>query len=259
MGPRSLRQPSGAASPRPKGAFANTRWMVRFSDYDTRGYRMVDARTGYREWVSTYEQTVEDAMDVALVEELEQPDWQGVRRAADLGCGTGRTAAWLRRHGVAAIDGVDISPEMLAVAHARGLHDRLVEAEVTHTGLEPGAYDLVIACLVDEHLEDLNPLYREALRLAAPGGLFILVGFHPHFIIASGMPTHFTDAAGEHVAIATHVHLVSDQVTAGLGAGWTLVEMREAVVDERWLELKPTWERFRNHPVSAAFVWRRPA
>ena len=233
--------------------------MVRFSDYDTRGYRMVDVRTGYREWVSTYEQTVEDAMDVALLDELEQPDWQRVRRVADLGCGTGRTAAWLRRHGVAEIDGVDVSPEMLAVARERGLHDRLVEAEVADTGLEAGSYDLVIACLVDEHLEDLTPLYREALRLAESRGLIVLVGFHPHFIIASGMPTHFTNAAGEHVAIATHVHLVSDQVTAALGVGWTLIEMREAVVDDRWLELKPKWERFRNHPVSAAFVWRRPA
>jgi SAM-dependent methyltransferase len=233
--------------------------MPRFSDFDTRGYRMVDARTGYGEWVSTYEETVEDAMDIALLDELEQPAWDNVRRAADLGCGTGRTAAWLRAHGVESIDGVDISPEMLAVASGRGLHDRLVEAEVTDTGLATAAYDLVIASLVDEHLEELPPLYREASRLAEPGALFVLVAFHPHFIIASGMPTHFKSASGEDIAIATHVHLVSDQVTAALGTGWMLAEMREAVVDDRWLELKPKWERFRGHPVSAAFVWRKPA
>jgi SAM-dependent methyltransferase len=232
--------------------------MVRFSEFDTRGYRMVDVRTGYGEWVETYEETVEDAMDIALLDELERPAWREVRRAADLGCGTGRTAGWLRDRGVRSIDGVDISPEMLAVARERGPHDRLVEAEVTDTGLEGGAYDLVIASLVDEHLEELGPLYREAWRLARPGGLFVLVAFHPHFIIASGMPTHFTSASGEPVAIATHVHLVSDQVTAALDAGWTLVEMREAVVDDRWLKLKPKWERVKGHPVSAAFAWRRP-
>jgi SAM-dependent methyltransferase len=232
--------------------------MARFGDFDTRGYRMVDVRTGYGEWVATYEDTVEDAMDIALLDELERPAWRDVRRAADLGCGTGRTAAWLRDHGVTSIDGVDISPEMLAVARGRGLHDRLVEAEVADTGLESGAYGLVIASLVDEHLQELRPLYREAWRLARPGGLFVLVAFHPHFIIASGMPTHFTTSSGEPIAIATHVHLLSDQVTAALDAGWTLLEMREAVVDGRWLELKPKWERFRGHPVSAAFVWRRP-
>lgn len=231
--------------------------MPSFSDFDSRRYRTVDVRTGYREWVPTYERTVEDAMDIALLDELREPSWPAVDRAADLGCGTGRTAAWLRDHGVRAIDGVDITPEMLAVARERGLHDRLVEADVAHTGLQSGAYDLVIASLVDEHLAELVPLYREAFRLARPNAFFVLVAFHPHFIIASGMPTHFTDRSGEEVAIDTHVHLISEHVNAGLGASWTLAEMREGVVDGRWLALKPQWERFRGHPVSVAYAWRR--
>jgi SAM-dependent methyltransferase len=157
---------------------------------------------------------------------------------------------------VGSIDGVDLTPEMLAVARSRGLHDRLVEADVAATGLEAGAYDLVIASLVDEHLDDLGPLYREARRLAAPAGSFVLVAFHPHFIIASGMPTHYTSGSGEPVAISTHVHLLSEHVTAGLAAGWTLVELREGVIDDRWVAVKPTWERYRHHPISAALVWR---
>ncbi|HEY5331937.1 MAG TPA: hypothetical protein VIJ21_00205, partial [Solirubrobacterales bacterium] len=113
-----------------------------------------------------------------------------------------------------------------------------------------------VSCLVDEHLTDLRPLYAEAARLIAPGGRFVLVGFHPHFIIASGMPTHFDDAeSGEPVAIETHVHLLSDHVAAGLGAGLVLAELHERVVDDAWLALKPKWERFRHHPVSFAFVW----
>jgi SAM-dependent methyltransferase len=230
---------------------------VEFSDFDTRGYRTVDVRAGYGEWVSTYEDTVEDAMDLALLDELRRPSWRTVRRAADLGCGTGRTAAWLRRSGVASIDGVDLTPEMLAVARSRGAHVRLVEADVAATGLETGAYDLVIASLVDEHLEELGPLYEEAWRLAGPGGSFVLVAFHPHFIMAAGMPTHYTSGSGEPVAIATHVHLLSEHVTAGLRAGWTLAEMREGVIDDRWVAVKPKWERFRNHPISAALVWEK--
>jgi len=95
-----------------------------------------------------------------------------------------------------------------------------------------------------------------AARLAVPGGAFVLVAFHPHFMIASGIPTHFRSSSGEEVAITTHVHLLSEQVAAGLGAGLRLVEMREAVIDERWIELKPRWEPFRGHPISAALVWR---
>jgi SAM-dependent methyltransferase len=230
--------------------------MASFERFDSRGYRTVDVRTGYAAWTPTYEDTVQDAMDIALLDELTVPAWTAARRAVDLGCGTGRTGAWLRARGVAAIDGVDLTPEMLEVARARGAHDRLVEGDVTATGLDDAAYDLVIASLVDEHLPELGPLYREAWRLAAPRATFVLVAFHPHFIMASGMPTHFTTAAGEPIAIATHVHLLSDHVTAGLAAGWTLAEMREAVVDDRWVAIKPKWERLRGHPVSAAFVWR---
>jgi SAM-dependent methyltransferase len=233
--------------------------MAAFSSFDQRGYRMVDARTGYGEWVATYEQTVEAAMDWDLLDKLSKPRWPSLRRAADLGCGTGRTGAWLKQHGVGSLDGVDLTPEMLARARSKRLYAQLVEADLAQTGLDASAYDLVIACLVDEHLIDLAPLYDEAFRLARPGGLMVLVAFHPHFIMVSGMPTHYTNAVGEPVAIATHVHLLSDHVTAALNAGWMLAELRERVIDSAWLALKPKWERFAGHPIAAAFVWRKPA
>jgi SAM-dependent methyltransferase len=228
-----------------------------FEAFDARGYRTVDVRSGYGEWVATYEETVQDAMDLELLDALTVPRWSTTRRAADLGCGTGRTGAWLREHGVASIDGVDLTPEMLELARRRGAHDRLIEADVARTGLPSDAYDLVTTSLVDEHLADLRPLYAEAFRLARPGASFVLVGFHPHFIMASGMPTHYDSASGEPVAIETHVHLLSEHVTTGLEAGWTLVEMRERVIDDAWLALKPKWESHRGQPIAFAFVWRR--
>jgi SAM-dependent methyltransferase len=236
----------------------DTGHMLKFSHFDTRGYRMVDVRTGYGAWVPTYERTVEDAMDIALLDELTSVRWEAMRNVADLGCGTGRTGAWLRRRGVGAIDGVDLTPEMLELARKKQIYRRLVEADLSSTGLEAGAYDAVTASLVDEHLSDLRPLYREARRLAAPGGWFVLVGFHPHFIMTSGMPTHFTSGSGEPIAIDTHVHLISEHVAAAVEAGWTLAQMREQLIDDAWLELKPKWERFRHHPIAFAFVWHRP-
>ncbi|WP_304454899.1 class I SAM-dependent methyltransferase [Nocardiopsis sp. YSL2] len=233
--------------------------MPNFADFDTRHYRTVDVATGYDGWSSTYEDSVLDAMDLALLEGLAHPDWAAVRRAADLGCGTGRTGAWLRGRGVARVDGVDLSAGMLKLADARGAHDSLTQGDVRASGLSEGAYDLVIASLIDEHLPDLAPLYAEARRLAAPGGTFALVAYHPQFMMVSGMPTHFTDDAGEDVAITTHVHLLSDHVRAALAAGWRLAELSEATVDDDWVAAKPKWERFRGHPISAALVWDLPA
>jgi SAM-dependent methyltransferase len=231
--------------------------MTDFEVFDARGYRTVDVRTGYGEWVATYEQTVQDAMDIDLLDALTGVSWTDVGTAADLGCGTGRTGTWMREHGVAIMDGVDLTPEMLEVARGRDVYRRLVEADVCATGLGSQDYDLVMTCLVDEHLATIEPLYGEAFRLARPGGTFVLVGFHPHFIMAAGMPTHFDSASGEPLAIDTHVHLLSEHVSAGLAAGWTLVEMRERVIDDAWLALKPKWEQLRGQPVAFATVWRK--
>ena len=71
------------------------------------------------------------------------------------------------------------------------------------------------------------------------------------------MPTHFEEAQGCPVAVETHVHLFSDHVRAALAAGWSLTEMREQVIDERWIEHKPSWASHRDVPISFAFVWRR--
>ena len=49
--------------------------------YDKRRYPIVDVREGYDEWVRTYEHTVQDEMDLRLLERLEMLD---VARAKDL-------------------------------------------------------------------------------------------------------------------------------------------------------------------------------
>lgn len=230
--------------------------MADFATFDTRGYRTVDVRTGYGQWVETYEGTVENAMDVELLEALESVDWSSARQVVDLGCGTGRTGAWLASRGIETIDGVDLTPQMLERARARGIYRELVEADVSDTRLPAGDYDLVTTSLVDEHLADLGPLYTEAARLAAPGATYVLVGYHPHFIMSSGMPTHFDDASGEPIAIETHLHLLSEHVNAAAAAGWRLAEMRERLIDDSWIELKPKWERLRDHPIAFACAWR---
>jgi SAM-dependent methyltransferase len=231
--------------------------MLEFSHFDRRRYPTVSVREGYREWLPSYETTVEDEMDVVLLEVLQTVSWTSVRRAVDLGCGTGRSGAWLRAHGVTRIDGIDVTPEMLAIARRRGIYDQLREADVAATGLETGAYDLVTTILVDEHLRDLGPLYQETARLLRASGHHVLVGFHPHFIMTVGTPTHFDRSPGAPVAIETYVHLLSDHMTAALGAGLSLSEMRERLVDDRWIALKPRWEPYRHHPVSFALVWQK--
>jgi SAM-dependent methyltransferase len=229
---------------------------MEFAPFDRRRYPTLAVREGYREWAETYEDVALDEMDLRLLARIESVEWANAGRVLDLACGTGRIGVWLRRHGVQRLDGLDFTPEMLVRAEGKGVYDRLIRADVLETGLPAAAYDLVLEVLADEHLAELRPLYREAARLAAPGGVFVIVGYHPHFLM-SGIPTHFDRRDGEPVAIESYVHLFSEHVQAAHGAGWTLLEMDEGVVDDAWIAKKPKWERYRFHPVSFAMVWRR--
>jgi SAM-dependent methyltransferase len=226
-----------------------------FEAFDQRGYPTVSARDGYGAWHVTYEDCVQDIMDLGILERITSVAWSRSRQVADLGCGSGRTAAWLTKQGITTIDGVDVTPEMLGKARERGLHRRLEEADVRSTPLPGGAYDLAICSLVDEHLSELGSLYREVRRLLSVGGTFVVVGYHPFFIMASGMPTHFDDAQGQPVAIETYVHLPSEHMHAARAAGFVAIEMHEAVIDDDWIRRKPKWDKYRDWPISFAWVW----
>jgi SAM-dependent methyltransferase len=224
--------------------------------FDKRGYPVVDAATGYGEWAGTYEATVAAGLDEPLLDGLQTIDWRTMRQVADLACGTGRTGARLAAKGVGAIDGVDIAAPMLALAETKKVYRSLQVGDIAATALAASRYDLCIMSLADEHLPELAPVYREAARLLVAGGRFVLLGYHPFFLM-NGIPTHYHRADGGAVSISSHVHLFSEHHRAGLAAGLTLVEFNECVIDEEWLRAKPKWRPYLHWPVSFALVWRR--
>jgi SAM-dependent methyltransferase len=227
-----------------------------FTSFDKRKYPVLKPGDGYGEWAPTYEATVLDLMDLRLFAQLRCVDWAASDAAIDLACGTGRIGVWLRSRFVRRLDGLDLTPAMLALAAQKNVYDTLQQGDVTATGLTYGAYDLATQSLADEHLADLQPLYREVARLLRPGGRFVLVGYHPHFLML-GMPTHFDRASGESVTVESHVHLFADHVMAAHANGFVLQEMIEGVIDDAWIAAKPKWATHRNHPISFALVWRR--
>jgi SAM-dependent methyltransferase len=229
---------------------------VDFSLYDTRGYPILPVREGYAAWAPSYEATVLDLMDLRLAERLARVGWSEFAQALDLACGTGRMGRWLAGRGVPVIDGVDITPAMLERARGRGVYRTLLQADVVSVDLKDGSYGLVCQSLADEHLPDLRPLYREAHRLGRPGGTFVLLGYHPWFLM-TGMAAHFDQAPGRPVAIESYVHLFSDHVEAAHAAGWRLQELKEALIDDARVEAKPKWEVHRGRPISFGMVWRK--
>jgi predicted TPR repeat methyltransferase len=93
-------------------------------------------------------------------------------RALDLGCGTGLAGAPLRGR-VARLEGVDLSPAMLAKARERGLHDALEAADIVdHLRRFGAAFDLIVAADALAYLGDLLPVFAATATALAPGGLF---------------------------------------------------------------------------------------
>jgi predicted TPR repeat methyltransferase len=95
------------------------------------------------------------------------------RRVFDLGCGTGLAGRALEgsfEH----LEGVDLSPKMLAKARKTHLYDALHEAELVRflEAVELAAADLVIAADVFVYLGSLEPAFRAARRALARDGLF---------------------------------------------------------------------------------------
>jgi len=85
-----------------------------------RAARPEDAVALYRDWAEHYDTDLVDVLGITgsgriadlLAEHLDDRD----AAVVDLGCGTGLVGARLRELGFVCVDGVDISPEMLAVA-----------------------------------------------------------------------------------------------------------------------------------------------
>lgn len=107
-----------------------------------------------------------------LVEAISAAHGAGFAKALDLGCGTGLMGARLK--GMASrLEGMDISAEMLRKAAAKGIYDRLEQADLTllepWTGIAP---DLVTAADVFMYLGDLERVFHWIASALAPGGLF---------------------------------------------------------------------------------------
>ncbi|MCG8418678.1 MAG: class I SAM-dependent methyltransferase [Proteobacteria bacterium] len=228
-----------------------------FARYDARHYETLSVADGYRAWSHLYDTQLDGNLDIVLLDRINSVDWSRVGEAVDLACGTGRIGAWLAEHGVTVIDGVDMTPEMMARAEAKGVYRRLLREDIRATSLPGACADLVVNCLSIGHIPDLHRAYGEVDRLLRPRGHFVLVGYHPFFLI-SGIPTHFKDETGCNKAIQNYVHFFSDHVTAAVQNSWLLAEMHERIVDTVWVQRDPPWRRHIDKPVSFAMVWQKP-
>src|SRR5262249_19650637 len=96
-------------------------------------------------------------------------------RALDFGCGTGRLSQWLVDRG-ADVDGVDVTPEMLAAARGRVRGARSHEIGGETLPFDEGSFDLVVtAYVLQYYVGKPSPIPAEIARVLRPGGRLVAI------------------------------------------------------------------------------------
>ncbi len=103
----------------------------------------------------------------------------GARRVLDIGCGEGQVARHIVTSTGASVVGVDPSDAQLVVAEQRGGGPTYLRGEAHALPVPDGSFDAAVACLVFEHITDVDGALAEVARVLAPGGTFLFLLNHP--------------------------------------------------------------------------------
>ena len=139
----------------------------------------VDSISDYFDWYAEhFEEHLTDRLNYTgpghVADVLRAACPGGVGHCIDLGCGTGLA-------GAAALDmverltRVDLSPEMLSQARARGIYETLEEADLASAlQARPNASaDAILAADVFVYIGNLSGIVAQCGRVLVPGGVFI--------------------------------------------------------------------------------------
>jgi SAM-dependent methyltransferase len=94
----------------------------------------------------------------------------------DIGCGDGQISR-LAADGGASVVGVDPTWNCVRVAHERG--GAFARAGAAALPFAAGSFDTAVACLVFEHIDEVDEAIAEVARVLQPGGRFCFFLNHP--------------------------------------------------------------------------------
>lgn len=184
-------------------------------------------RTTYDVVAADYARLLPDASaeapaDLELIRDLARATPVGAR-ILDAGCGTGRMIGHLESPGQRVVEGVDLSPGMIAVARTNRPTTRFTVADLAALPFPDGSFDAALAwySIIHTAAEDLPGVIAEFHRVVSPGGR-VLLGFHA----GHGART-IQSAYGHDVELEAHLHDVEDIRRLLAGQGFQVRKARQ--------------------------------
>lgn len=101
----------------------------------------------YENWAETYDASFAEAQGYVMPAKIAEAlvAARGAGPVLDVGAGTGIVGAHLAAAGVAQIDGIDLSKDMLRVARAKGVYRDLITADITQSLGPIGPYSSIVS------------------------------------------------------------------------------------------------------------------
>jgi SAM-dependent methyltransferase len=106
-------------------------------------------------------------------------EMSGARSVLDIGCGDGQISRLAHRLGVPRVVGIDPTWNQLKVASERAGGVHYVRSGAADLPFGSSEFDLVVACLVFEHIQEVDAAIAEVARVLEVGGRFCFFLNHP--------------------------------------------------------------------------------
>jgi predicted TPR repeat methyltransferase len=170
--------------------------------------KMVDF---YRNWADDYDHQMLDELGytspITIARLLDEylPDKNA--RIFDIGCGTGLTCVFLHQQGYRALDGIDLSPDMVRVAENRGIYQDVLLGDVNQPlEIADNSYDAVISSGTFTHGHVGPGPLHEIFRILRPGGILACT-VHMDLWQSKGFEASFESLVATGTAERLHLEL----------------------------------------------------
>lgn len=179
----------------------------------------------YDDWSGTYDSNRNSTVKLAA-RVLRQSDVQlAGHNVVEIGCGTGYNTEWLVER-ASSVVALDFSEGMLrqAQARVRDARVRFIRHDIqTEWPVAESSVDLVVAMLVLEHVEHLEPVFAEAARTLKRRGEIFVCELHPALQMLGEQARFTSPKTGESQRVTAFLHKIEDYLNAAALAGFELI------------------------------------